>query len=125
RRRSILISGAWSLLSWNTGAVEVWIALWAMGLPATFAHALILESVGQGIRAAMFVVPGGLGIHEAGYLAVGKLLGIPAGPALALALIRRVRELSYGVPGMLAWQAVEGKRLWVNRRRSAPKRRAA
>jgi putative membrane protein len=118
RRRSILISGAWSLLSWNTGAVEVWFALWAMGLPATFSHALILESVGQGIRAAMFLVPGGLGIHEAGYLAVGKLLGIPAGPALALALVRRVRELSYGIPGLLAWQAVEGKHFWFNRRRS-------
>src|SRR5437660_965476 len=32
RRRAIVISGALSLLSWHVGAIEVWIALWAMGL---------------------------------------------------------------------------------------------
>jgi putative membrane protein len=116
RRRAILISGAWSFMSWSSGACEVWIALWALGLHATLAHAWILESVGQGIRAVMFLVPGALGVHEAGYVGVGKLLSIPGNSALALALIRRVRELVFGIPGLIAWQWVEGRRLWRRER---------
>jgi putative membrane protein len=116
RRRAVIVSGAWSLISWVIGAVEVWIALWAIGMPASFSHAFILESVGQGIRSAMFLVPGALGVHEAGYVGVGKLLGIPGNSALALALIRRVRELVFGVPGLIAWQWVEGRRLWRRER---------
>jgi hypothetical protein len=39
------------------------------------------------------------------------MLGIPSDVAMALALVRRVRELAWGIPGLLAWQWVEGKRL--------------
>jgi len=41
---------------------------------------------------------------------VGGLLGIPGETAFALALIRRVRELALGVPGLLVWQLIEGGR---------------
>jgi len=33
---------------------------------------------------------------------------------LALALIRRVRELAFGIPGLIAWQIIEGSRAWKN-----------
>jgi hypothetical protein len=42
---------------------------------------------------------------------VGKLLGISGEAAFALALIARVRELAVGVPGVIAWQLYEGRRL--------------
>jgi len=45
-------------------------------------------------------------------LGVGKLLGLPVEVALALALIRRARELSFGIPGVIAWQIIETRRAW-------------
>ena len=37
--------------------------------------------------------------------------------ALALSLIKRVRELVIGVPALLAWQLAEGKHLFSTRHR--------
>jgi putative membrane protein len=112
-RRKHVLAGCClgTMASWIFGAVEVWIALHAMGIPATFDKALILESVGQGVRSALFFIPGAVGVHEGGYVLVGEMLGIPGHVALALALVRRVRELVFGVPGLFLWQFVEGDRL--------------
>jgi putative membrane protein len=104
-----------SLISWLLSAGQVWIALHALGLPATFITALILESVAQGVRDVMFLVPGALGVQESGYLVFGGLLGIAGETALALSLIRRVRELTLGVPGLIVWQLIEGRRAWRKR----------
>jgi hypothetical protein len=45
------------------------------------------------------------------------LLGIPGDAAFALSLIARVRELILGIPGLIAWQVIETRR--VLRARSA------
>jgi uncharacterized membrane protein YbhN (UPF0104 family) len=98
-----------TMISFVTGSVEVWIGLHALGVPASFEKALILECVGQGIQTVLCLVPGALGVREGGYVMVGALLGIPGDTAFALALIRRVRELALGLPGLFAWQLVEGR----------------
>ena len=69
------------------------------------------------IRSAVFPVPGALGVQEGGYVVVGNLLGIPGDAAFALSLIARVRELILGIPGLIAWQVIEARR--VLRARSA------
>ena len=46
------------------GASEVWIALSFMGHPVSVAEAVAIESLGQGSRAAAFVLPGGLGVQD-------------------------------------------------------------
>jgi putative membrane protein len=115
RRRGIVACCAWTFFSWVIGAGEVWIALHAVGVGASFDTALILESVTQGVRGAAFLVPGAVGVQEGGYVVIGGLLGIPKDSALAIALIRRVRELALGVPGLVAWQLIEGRRLWSAR----------
>ena len=112
KRQVIFACCLCTMTSWMIGAAEVWIGLNALGVPASFDKALILESVGQGVRSALFFVPGAIGVHEGGYLFVGGLLGIPGETALALALIRRVRELALGVPGLIIWQLIEGGRAW-------------
>jgi len=101
-----------TMLSLVVGSIEVWIALYAVGIPAGFDKALILESVGQGVQTALCLVPGALGVREGGYVVVGGLLGIPGDAAFALALIRRVREFAIGIPGLLALQCVEGGHFW-------------
>jgi hypothetical protein len=66
---------------------------------------LLFESLGQAIRTGAFAVPGALGIQEGGYVLVGGALGIEPGVALGLSLVRRVRELLLGLPGLASWQA--------------------
>jgi hypothetical protein len=78
---------------------------------------VILESVALAIRGAAFLVPGAVGVQEGGYLLLGNLLGIPGEIALALSLIRRMRELALGIPGLISWQLVEANRLWRDRQK--------
>ena len=53
---------------------------------------------------AAVMVPGALGLQEGGYVLVGAALGIPGEAALALALVKRARELALGLPSLVAWQ---------------------
>ena len=115
RRKAVFACCAWTILSLVLGSGEIWIALYALDLHATFVNALILQSVVLTIRSAAFAVPGGLGVQEGGYLFVGNLLGIPGDVAFALSLIARVRELALGIPGLICWQLIEARRLWRRR----------
>jgi uncharacterized membrane protein YbhN (UPF0104 family) len=56
-------------------------------------------------------VPGALGVLEGGIVVFGALFGLPADMALAISLSKRVRELALGLPGLMAWQWVEGQNL--------------
>jgi putative membrane protein len=106
RRPSAVAAGAaWHLVSWIVGAGEVWLALRFLGHPVGIEQALLLESLGQAVRTAAFVVPGALGIQEGGYLVLGTALGLAPQTALALSLAKRVREVVLGVPGLIVWQA--------------------
>jgi len=111
RRRGVIgccVSTIFSLIL-NSG--EIWIALYALNLHATVVNAIILQSMALTIRSVAFPVPGGIGVQESGYVLVGNLLGIPGDTAFALSLIARVRELTLGIPGVIAWQLIEGRRL--------------
>ena len=111
RIRAVAACCAVTITSYVVGSGEDWVVLHALGVPAGFDKALILESVGQGVQSALCFIPGALGVREGGYLVVGSMLGISGDVALALALIRRVREIVIGVPGLIAWQLTEGRRI--------------
>jgi hypothetical protein len=54
-------------------------------------------------------VPGALGIQEGGYIVVCGLLGISPQQAIEVSLLRRIREVILGVPGLLAWHRLEAR----------------
>ncbi len=110
-RRAVIGCCTWTILSLILNSGEIWIALHALNLHATIVNAIILQSMAMTIRSAAFAVPGGIGVQEGGYLVVGNLLGIPGDTAFALSLIARVRELALGIPGVICWQLIEGRRL--------------
>jgi uncharacterized protein (TIRG00374 family) len=114
-KRAVATCAMVTMLSFVVGSVEVWMGLHAVGVPASFSRALVLESVGQGVQSALCLVPGALGVREGAYIVVGGLLGIPGDAAFALALIRRVREFAIGLPGLLVWQFVKGGNFWRSR----------
>ncbi len=101
--RALLAAATWHFVSWVLGAGEIWLGLYFLGRPASMITALLMESLGQALRSAAFLVPGAIGIQEGGYLLLGGLFGIDANAALALSLIKRTRELILGIPGLFAW----------------------
>ena len=115
RRRSWWWGVAFRMLFRLTMAVEVIWVMWWLDVPITPFHAVALESLAQGARAAAFFIPAGLGAQEGGLVAVGLLLGLPAEALLTLALVKRLRELIVGGLGLLLWQAYEGRRWWQRR----------
>jgi putative membrane protein len=118
--RAALLRGALVHFAvWFVGALEVWIALRFMGHPIGYAEALVIESLAQAIRGAAFIVPGALGVQEGGLIALCAVFGVPAEAALALSLIKRAADVVVGVPGLVAWQALEGRR-WLRREAVGP-----
>lgn len=107
RRKPVVASAALHLAGWIVGTGEVWLGLQLLGHPVSWSEALLLESLGQAIRGMAFAIPGALGVQEGGYLFLGALVGVPAETALALALLKRARELILGVPGVIYWQIAE------------------
>ena len=98
------------------GALEVWIAFYFMGHPVSAAAAIAIESIGQGGKAAAFMLPGGIGVQDGTMIAAAAIFGVPADVALAMALIKRVPDLVLGIPSLLVWQGLEGRRLFHRRK---------
>jgi len=97
----------WQVLQFLSYALEIWVALLVLGANATFTQAVVIEALIQIVSSAAFLVPGGLGVQEGGFVLIGGLLGFDAPTCLALAGVRRVRELLFYVPGLIAWQFAE------------------
>ncbi|MCO6419146.1 lysylphosphatidylglycerol synthase domain-containing protein [Siccirubricoccus sp. KC 17139] len=108
-RGAILGCFLWQLAGWAAGALEIWLALYFLGFPVSVAEALAIEALIQAVSSAAFLVPGALGLQEAGFLGLGLLLGLPAEASAALAIARRLRDLVVFLPGLLAW-------VWAERR---------
>jgi len=112
RRRWLLAANAaGQFAAWLLGAAEIYAALHFMGYEASVADVLLLESLILATRMAAFFVPGALGVQEGVFVLLGGVVGLGPEVALALSLIKRVRELAIGVPGLIAWQIAEGRNL--------------
>ncbi len=105
--RAMLACAAWRAVGWVAHAVETWVALWLLGAPVGWGEALVIEMIGNAVRSAAFLIPGALGAQEGGLLAVGLVYGLSPETALALALIKRARELMVSLPGLAAWATLE------------------
>jgi putative membrane protein len=101
----------WQLAGYVAGSFETWFALALLGHPVTPATAIAIEALTQATRHATFLVPAGLGVQEAAVLLFGYLAGVGGDVALSLALVKRMREIVFGVPVLLSWQWVEARQL--------------
>jgi putative membrane protein len=108
RPRALVRSVTWHLAGWFIGATEVWVVLKFMGYQIDYGDAVIIESLMHAVRGAAFAVPGALGAQEGGLIVLCAIFGVPPEAALGLSLVKRIPDLVLGVPGLLAWQAMEG-----------------
>jgi putative membrane protein len=104
-------AGMLQFAAFVSGSFEVWFALRLFGHPIGISAALVLESMTQAIRHLAFLVPAALGVQEAGLVLFGHALGISGELALAVSMVKRLRELLCGVPSLVSWQWLEGRRL--------------
>lgn len=102
--RRLWASGAAHLASWLLGVLETWVTLRLLGIEAGLAEALVVESLGQLARSLGFMVPGAIGVQEGGFVLACGFFGIPPEQALAFALVRRIRDIVLGLPGIIAWR---------------------
>jgi putative membrane protein len=98
------------VLCWFGAAGGTWLILDFIGHPLPFLSVVAIESLLFAIRNAAFIVPSGLGVQEGSYALLGPLFGLPAEAALALSLLKRARDIVIGIPVLLIWQWVEGRR---------------
>ncbi len=108
----------WSFLGWWVGAFEIWIALKFLGHHGPFTDGIILEAMIMATGSAAFFVPASIGVQEGTLLVFGQMLGIPAEVCIALALIRRTRDIFVMAPALLIWQIQQGKGLFKRFRRA-------
>jgi uncharacterized membrane protein YbhN (UPF0104 family) len=99
----------WQMVSWLLGGVEVCLALHFLGHDVGIVPGLIIESLGQALKAVGFAVPGALGVQEGGYIVICQVFGLSPEMAIALSLMKRLREVGLGVPGLLAWHRAEAR----------------
>ena len=80
-----------------------------MGAEISIWSALSIESLIFTLRSVAFAIPGAIGVQEAAYALAAPLFGLPPETALALSLAKRARDLSLGLPTLLAWQISEAR----------------
>jgi putative membrane protein len=107
--RRLALAALWHMVSWLLGGLEICLALHFLGHDVDLSTGLIIESLGQALKAAGFAVPGALGVQEGGYIVICQLFGLTPEVAIALSLMKRLREVVLGVPGLLAWQRLESR----------------
>lgn len=101
--RRFLISIFFHFLGWAAGVVEIYLILRLLQVPVSWSQAWILESFWQTVKALSFLVPAALGAQEGGSLFISLGLGFGATTGIALALIRRIRELVWTAIGLFLW----------------------
>jgi glycosyltransferase 2 family protein len=109
-RTRVGLSATLHLAGWIAAAVGTFIAFHLMGARVNFASVMAIESLICATRSAAVFVPNALGVQEAVYAMLSPLFGVGADIGLAVSLLKRARDIAIGVPILLIWQAVEGRR---------------
>jgi putative membrane protein len=109
----LALSSTLHLASWIASGVWLWVVMSLCGAHVSVFSALAIESLLGALRGITFFVPSSVGVQEAGYAALASVFG--AGPeiGLAVSLLKRARDVTVGVPVLLLWQIVEGKRAFA------------
>jgi putative membrane protein len=109
------LSSALHLAGWIASAIGTWIAFRLIGVRVELASVMAIESLVYATRSAAVFIPNALGVQEAAYTVLTPLFGVGAEFGLAVSLLKRARDIAVGVPILLIWQAVEGRRALAGR----------
>jgi len=112
-RGRLAISAAWHLIAWIGAGGGTYIAFRLVGGHIGLLNAIALEALLCTLRSIAAPVPAAIGVQEWGYAMLAPLFGLPAEMGVAVSLLKRAREIVLGVPALLYWQGVEGRKAFA------------
>jgi len=95
-----LLSAAAFGVGWYGGVLEVYLGLWLLNLPVSLQTAIAIEVISVTVDTLAFFVPLGLGIQEGGKVLAFSLLGLAPAKGFALAILCRIRQVSWAMVGL-------------------------
>ncbi len=107
--RESLLSFALFFLGWAAGALEMLAGAYVLGFPLSVSEALAFEALIVSVNMATFLIPANVGTQEGGYVYLAPILGVAAPHALALAVLRRCRDVLWIIVGLLYLAFTEGR----------------
>ena len=110
RRRGMVVAIALHFVAWSIGGFQLWAAAHVLGIPLDLLPAIVIDSAAYAARAIIFFVPAGLAVQEGALIVACAAFGIGTVPALALALVLRLRDVICGLP-LLYWPMLEYRHL--------------
>jgi putative membrane protein len=118
----LVICSTLHLLGWLMSAFQIWAVLQFVGQSVPnaglkFIDCVAIEAIVYAAKGAAFMMPAGAGVQEFGYAVIGGLFGLPWETGVALSILKRGRDLVLGGPALLAWQWLEGRRLFRRAKR--------
>ncbi len=110
RSAQLAVGAAIHFVGWIGTGLAGWLTYRLLGAGIDLASVLVIEALLQVLLTAAFLVPGAIGVQEAGYASLGAVFGLPPELSLGVSLLRRARDLALGVPILLIWQVAEARR---------------
>jgi glycosyltransferase 2 family protein len=101
RAADFAIGSFLNFIGWLLGTVEIKVFADLLDYPVSWRDAFIIESISQPLALGAALVPGAIGVREAGGVAIFGLLGLDESAGLAVWLLRRVREAVFSAVGLL------------------------
>jgi hypothetical protein len=98
------------LAAWSVGVVEAWLILRFLRAAVSWGTAFAIESLSVLIETAFFFVPAKAGTQEGGKVAIFAALGLGAADGFALGFVRRLRELTWAMAGLVTFAVLERRR---------------
>jgi putative membrane protein len=101
--REFVRSNVWHYVGWLAGALETWTLLYLLNIKAGFVDALMIEGLMTLVKGLGFFIVGSLGIQEGGSVFLFHLLDLGLGTGLAFSMLKRTREIFYGLAGWIVF----------------------
>jgi len=86
---------------WCMGVFEVYIVRHFLGIGASLSRAMTIEILSVALAALLLFVPAKAGTQEGGKVLIFQVLGLDPAKGLALGIVRRLRELSWSMVGLI------------------------
>lgn len=111
--KKLALASTFHLLAWIASAVWLWVIFRLCGAAITVMDCIAIEAILAALRAVTVFIPAAIGVQEAGYAAMAQVFGLGPEVGMAVSLLKRARDVVLGIPVLLTWQAVEGKRAFT------------
>jgi len=109
------------LLGWGAGALELYTAGLALRFQLSWWDAVALEGLIMSVNMATFFIPANAGSQEGGFALLAPLFGIATPHGVALAVLRRCRDVIWVAYGLGYLALTEGRVLVPQSKRRSPR----